>query len=79
MAYTLPEYLDRLAQFQCGVLSAQQAIAGGLTRDMIRARLRSRRWRKLQYGVYATFSGEPTRDAVLWAAVLRAGPGAALS
>jgi hypothetical protein len=30
-------------------------------------------------GIYATFSGEPPRDAWLWAAVLRAGPGAALS
>lgn len=30
-------------------------------------------------GVYAVFSGEPGRAAVLWAAVLRAGPGAMLS
>ncbi len=79
MRYNLPENLDRLAQSQCGVLSAQQAMAGGMTRDMIRARVRNRRWRKLQYGVYATFSGEPARDAVLWAAVLRAGSGAVLS
>jgi Transcriptional regulator, AbiEi antitoxin len=79
MAYTLPENLDRLAQFQSGVLSAQQAMAGGLTRGMIRARVRSGRWRKLQYGVYATFSGVPNREAVLWAAVLRAGSGAVLS
>jgi hypothetical protein len=30
-------------------------------------------------GVYATFSGEPGREAVFWAAVLSAGPGALLS
>jgi hypothetical protein len=30
-------------------------------------------------GVYATFSGEPARLALLWAAVLSAGPGAVLS
>ncbi len=30
-------------------------------------------------GVYATFSGEPGRSALLWAAVLSAGPGAMLS
>jgi very-short-patch-repair endonuclease len=29
--------------------------------------------------VYATFSGEPTREALLWAALLRAGPDATLS
>jgi len=29
--------------------------------------------------VYATFTGQPSRMAVLWAAVLRGGPGAALS
>jgi hypothetical protein len=30
-------------------------------------------------GVYGTFTGKPTREAVLWAAVLRAGKGAVLS
>src|SRR5258706_4341851 len=79
MRYNLPENLDRLAQSQSGVLSAQQAMAGGMTRDMIRARVRNRRWRKLQYGVYATFSGEPAPDAVLWAAGLRSRSGAGLS
>jgi hypothetical protein len=29
--------------------------------------------------VYAAFSGDPAREAVLWAALLRAGPGAVLS
>src|SRR5258708_28355909 len=72
MRYNLPENLDRLAQSQCGVLSAQQAMAGGMTRDMIRARVRNRRWGKLPCGVYATVSGEPARHAVLWAAALRA-------
>jgi predicted transcriptional regulator of viral defense system len=79
MAHTLPEYFDRLVQIKGGVLSAQQAMADGMTRDMIRARGRNGRWRKLQYGVHATFSGEPARDANLWAAVLRVGRGAVLS
>jgi predicted transcriptional regulator of viral defense system len=79
MAHNLPEHLGRLVQIQGGILSAQQAMAGGMTRDMIRARVRNGRWRKLQYGVYATFSGVPARDAVLWAAVLRVGRGAVLS
>ena len=45
----------------------------------MRTRVRSGRWQRLQRGVYATFSGEPTRETVLWAALLRAGPGAVLS
>src|SRR5260221_13963862 len=76
MRYNLPENLDRLAQSQCGVLSAQQAMAGGMTRDMIRARVRNRRWRKVQEGVYATFSGAPAPDPGLLAAGLPAGSGA---
>jgi predicted transcriptional regulator of viral defense system len=42
-------------------------------------RMRNGRWQRLQRGVYATFSGEPTREAVLWAALLRVGPDATLS
>jgi len=37
------------------------------------------RWQRLHYGVYASFTGEPPRLAVLWAAVLRAGPQSILS
>ena len=45
----------------------------------MRNRVRDGRWQRLQCGVYATFSGEPLRETVLWAALLRAGPGAVLS
>jgi len=79
MTSDLPEYLDRLAQIQYGVLSAHQAISGGISRDKVRTLVRTGRWRTLHYGVYATFTGTPARQAVLWAAVLRAGPGAVLS
>ena len=75
----LPENLDRLAQIQHGVLSAHQAISGGMSRDQIRTPVRTGRWRPLHYGVYATFTGVPSREALLWAAVLRAGSGALLS
>ncbi len=37
------------------------------------------RWQQLYRGVYAVFSGPPRRETWLWAAVLRAGPGAVLS
>src|SRR5580693_885456 len=45
----------------------------------MRNRVRDGRWQRLQRGVYATFSGEPLRETVLWAALLRAGAGALLS
>jgi hypothetical protein len=68
-----------LLRHQQGVLSRAQALDTGLTDKAIAARLRSGRWQRLYTGVYATFSGEPPRNARLWAAVLRAGAGAALS
>ena len=45
----------------------------------MRSRVRSGRWQHLHRGVYAAFSGDPARETVLWAALLRAGPGAVLS
>jgi very-short-patch-repair endonuclease len=79
MAPDLPDYLDRLAQIQRGVLSASQARQYGVSVPWVRSRLRSGKWQQMHHGVYATFTGEPSRDALLWAAVLRAGPGALLS
>ena len=42
-------------------------------------RLKSAKWRRMQRGVYATFTGPVHREARLWAALRRAGPGAMLS
>ncbi len=66
-------------QGQCGVISRQQAFEVGVTTKAIEWKLRSGAWQRLQPGIYATFTGEPAREARLWAAILRAGPGAALS
>src|SRR6516225_861686 len=68
-----------LLRLQEGVITRRQALAGGLTEKAIVVRVQGERWQRLQAGVYATFSGEPPRTAVLWAAVLRGGPGAVLS
>lgn len=68
-----------LTERQCGVVTTRQAVEAGLTVDQITAKIRFGRWRRMYRGVYATFSGEPTRLAQLWAAVLYAGPGAMLS
>lgn len=78
MSY-LPEQLLDLAEFQQGVITLQQAYGAGLTRGAIRARIDRGRWQRVHPGVFAVFSGEPGRAAVLWAAVLWAGRGAALS
>jgi hypothetical protein len=45
----------------------------------MRNRVRFADWQRIQRGVYATFSGKVTREAQLWAALLRAGPEAVLS
>ena len=66
-------------QYQAGVVSRQQALDAGFTEKAIEWRLRSGAWQRLHRGVYATFTGDPSREARLWAAVLWAGPGAVLS
>jgi hypothetical protein len=75
----LPSTLRDLARYQSGVVSRSQALRAGLTVDKIKFRVRSGRWQPLYPGVYATFTGAPGRTAQLWAAILSAGAGAALS
>jgi hypothetical protein len=79
MASELPDELRELAWFQDGLLTGRQAVAGGLSREAVKWRLGTGQWQRMQTGVYAVFSGPPDRRAILWAVVLRAGPGAMLS
>ena len=79
MPRKMPQACHELAQLQAGVISRRQALDKGMSPDEINWRLRSGRWQVLQYGVYSTFTGPPTREATLWAAVHRAGSGAVLS
>jgi hypothetical protein len=79
MRHDLPQAGRDLLAEQCGVLSRRQALRLGFSEDMIGWRLRIRSWQQLHPGVYAVFTGEPPRAAVLWAAVLRSGPGTVLS
>jgi len=69
----------RQLHWQAQVISHGQARDAGLTRGAIEWRIRSHRWRRLHLGAYAAFTGEPPREAMLWAALLRAGSGAVLS
>jgi hypothetical protein len=79
MYYRVPAQLYREALFQEGILSTGQLVSAGMNREALSSLVRGRHWQRLHRGVYATFSGEPPRDARLWAAVLAAGPDAMLS
>ena len=68
-----------LLERQSGVIGRGQALRLGVRPDVIDGLLRTGRWQPMHHGVYATFSGQPDRDARLWAVVLRAGPDAVLS
>lgn len=64
---------------RAGVATRATALAAGLTDETIRAHLRSGRWQRAFHGVYWTFSGTPTRPAVLWAVLTALGEGAVFS
>jgi len=71
--------LDSLLRDQCGVVARRQLLDLGFTDEHIEHQLRSCRWQRLHRGVYATFSGPLSFMVLLWAALLRAGPGAVAS
>jgi hypothetical protein len=73
MPHNVSGWLSDVIEHQHGVLSRMQAAQAGLTRHAIAAHLQSGRWRRMHPGVYASFSGGPPREAVLWAALLRVG------
>lgn len=64
---------------QGAAIARRQGAEIGIDPRAMRTRVTSGRWQRLQRGVYAAFSGEPGRETMLWAALLRAGPGAVLS
>lgn len=72
---TWPELLD----FQSRIVGRRQAVRHGVSETAVTRRAKSGAWQRLYRGTYATFTGVPSREARLWAALLRAGPGAVLS
>lgn len=76
---SIPAPLHELAKSQSGVVSRGQVLDAGMSSEAIAWQLRRTRWQQLQWGVYAVFTGQPGREAILWAAVLRAGQDAVLS
>jgi len=71
--------LGTTLEYQAGIAGRQQVLQSGLSRNVVRRRVESGKWRRLRRGVYATFTGPLSREAELWAALLRAGAGATLS
>jgi Transcriptional regulator, AbiEi antitoxin len=79
MARELPDHHLDIVDFQAGVLTRPQALRIGVSPDAVRSRVRAGHWQRLHRGVYATFTGEPGREARLWAALRRAGSDGVLS
>jgi hypothetical protein len=75
----VPAPLRELAEFQHGALAVRQLVAFGLSRRLAEDRVRVHRWQRVHRGVYVVFTGPLPRTTQVWAAVLRAGPGAAAS
>ena len=79
MVAELPRPVEELTGLQEGVITRAQAAGLGVTDGALRARVRAGYWLPLGRGVYRTYTGEPDRRSVLWAAVLQAGAEAVLS
>lgn len=78
MSRQLPAQARIVLRHQAGVITQSQALAAGISRHAIYARLESERWQRLHRGVYAGYSGPLARESLMWAAVLAAGSGAML-
>jgi hypothetical protein len=71
--------VDRVADRQAGVVTTAQLAALGADRAWVSRQVGAGRWQRLHQGVYAAYSGPLTWLTRAWAAVLYAGPRAALS
>lgn len=68
-----------ISELQHGIVSRRQLLEIGLTPAQARRNVANTRWQQVFPGVYATFTGPISEVATLWAAVLYAGEGAAVS
>lgn len=75
----VPGRLREHARLQEGVVSRRQALTSGMSPHAVKWAVRRGDWRQVHPGVYATFTGQVSRRARLWAALLYAGEGAILS
>ncbi len=70
MTLEIPAGGRQLLASQDGVIGRAQGAQLGLSPYSMRHRVRAADWQRIQRGAYATFSGEVTREAQLWAALL---------
>jgi hypothetical protein len=75
----VPAAVAEIVDRQCGAVAARQLVDGGVARQYAEDQVRSRRWQRPHRGVYVVFTGPLPRLTQVWAALLRAGPGAAAS
>jgi very-short-patch-repair endonuclease len=69
----------RISSRQYGIVSRTQALRVGATEGLIRERLRSGRWERMQSGVYRLAGTPPSWHSSVMAACLACGAGAAAS
>lgn len=67
-----------LARRQSGLLTRHQLNRLGLTSNHVDAQLSARRWQEVSSTVLATTTGTLTRQQLMWAGVLHAGPRSAI-
>jgi hypothetical protein len=79
MAAELSFSMRQLLAGQARVIARSQALELGVSDEVIRHRVRRGYWQQLQAGVYTDCAGTPKRESLIWAALLRAGPGAVVS
>jgi hypothetical protein len=76
----IPPVLAAAPRRQDHVISRQQALAAGMSKEALRHRLRrGGPWQRLLPGVYLTVTGVPTADQREMAALLFAGPGSVIT
>jgi hypothetical protein len=74
-----PDVIAAAVRDQAGVVARAQLVAWGADDTWLSRQVDSGRWQRLHRGVFLTHSGPVPWRSRAWAAVLRAGPGAALS
>ena len=74
----VPPALQRLADYQSGVLSREQVLGQNVSSDVIARLIRSGSWQRLDNGLYLTHPLEPSWEALAWGGILVGGPRARL-
>lgn len=70
----VPEPLIRLSTLQGGLVTREQAIGHGVTREMLTRLLRSGQWLRLCTGLFAVVPAPPTWETLAWGGTLLGGP-----